>query len=106
MKYVKKISAKNKPSTKDCLPQENGLLSRSIPSSTIASANKAVLKSMEDATKQERRNKYGKYSSKGRAEIGRRAAEFGITSIIKYYETVNPSCQLPSTCSSVYTWKK
>ena len=24
-KYVKKISVENKPSTKDCLPQENGL---------------------------------------------------------------------------------
>ena len=102
-KYVKKISAENKSSTKDCLPQENGLLSRSIPSSAIASANKAVLKSMENATKQERRGKYGKYSTKERAEIGKRAAEFGITSMIKYYETVNPSRQLPS--SSVYTWK-
>jgi len=58
----KKISAKNKPSTKDCLLQESGPLSKSIPSSTIASANKAVLKSMESATKQERRDKYGKYS--------------------------------------------
>ena len=102
-KYLKRISAENKPSTKDCLPQESGPLSRSIPSSAIASANKAVLKSMESATKQEGRGKYGKYSSKERAEVGRRAAEFGITSTIKYYETVNPLCQLPS--SSVYTWK-
>ena len=63
-KYLKRISAENKPSTKDCLPQESGPLSRSIPSSAIASANKAVLKSMESATKQEGRGKYGKYSSK------------------------------------------
>ena len=100
-KYLKRISAENKPSTKDCLPQESGPLSRSIPSSAIASANKAVLKSMESAMKQEGRGKYGKYSSKERAEVGRRAAEFGITSTIKYYETVNPLRQLPS--SSVYT---
>ena len=102
-KYVKKIGAENKPSMKDCLPQENGLLSKIIPSSTIASANKAVLKLMEDTTRQERRGKYGKYSLKERAEVGKRAAEFGITSTIKYYETVNPSRQLLS--SSVYTWK-
>ena len=102
-KYVKKISAENKPSMKDCLLQENGFLSRSIPSSAIASANKAVLKSMEDATRQKRRGKCGTHSSKERTEIGKRAAEFGITSTIKYYETVNPSRQLPS--SSVYTWK-
>ena len=44
--------------------------------------------------------KYGKYSFKEKAEIGRRTAEFGITSIAKYYD---PQCQFPST--SMYTWE-
>ena len=82
-KYFKKISVESeydkKPSMNDCLPQESGPLMRSIPSSAIASANKAVFKSMENA-KQTRR---GKYNSKEKANIGRRAAEFGVTSIMK-----------------------
>ena len=105
-KYLKKISVESqydkKPSMNDCLPQESGPLSRNVPSSAIASANKAVLKSMENA-KQVRRGKYGKYSSKEKADIGRKAVEFGITATMKYYESVNPQRQLPS--SSVYTWK-
>ena len=61
-----------------------------FPVALLPSANKAALKSMEDTTKQKRRGEYGKYSSKVRAEIGRRAAEFGITATIKkYYEIVN-----------------
>ena len=54
-----------------------------FPVALLPSANKAALKSMEDTTKQKRRSEYGKYSSKERAEIGRRAAEFGITATIK-----------------------
>ena len=50
-KYLKNYN----PSMKDYLPQESGPLSRSVPSSAIVSANKAVLKSLEDATKQEKR---------------------------------------------------
>jgi len=38
-----------------------------------------------------------------RAEIQRRATEIGITTMIKYYEELNPKCPLPS--SNVYTWK-
>ena len=105
-KYLKKISVESqydkKPSMNNCLPQESGPLSRSVPSSAIASANEAVLKSIENA-QQTRRGKYGKYSSKEKADIGRRAAEFGITATMKYYESVNSQRQLPS--SSVYTWK-
>ena len=103
-KYLKKISVESqydkKPSMNDCLPQESGPLSRSVPSNAIASANKAVLKSMENA-KQTRKGKYGKYSSKEKADMGRRAAEFGITATMKYYESVNPQRQLPS--NSMYT---
>ena len=98
---VNSLESDKKPSmNNDPLPQESGPLSRSLPSSTIASANRLVLKCMEDA-KQGKRGKYSKYSSKEKADIGKRAPELGITATMKYYESINPQCQLPS--SSVHT---
>ena len=107
-KYLKKVSVNSLESDKkpsmnnDLLPQESLPLSRSLPGSTIASANRLVLKCMED-TKQGKRGKYGKYSSKEKADIGKRAAELGIAATMKYYESINPQRQLPS--SSMHTWK-
>ena len=52
-KYVKKINMESEPLVNDQfknhLPQESGPLSRTIPSSTIASTNR--LKCMEDDNK-------------------------------------------------------
>ena len=49
---------------KDCLPQKADLYQEAFPTAIVASANKAVLLSMEDAMKKAKRSKYGKYSSK------------------------------------------
>jgi len=67
---------------KDCLPQTNGRLLRTIFSSAILSANNVVLKCME-STEHIKHGKYYKYSSKEKDEIRKRAAKIGITAMIK-----------------------
>jgi len=106
-KYLKKAQttreSKESLESCHCLPEENGLLSRSVPASAIAAANLSVSKCLEQASQPAKRGKYQRYSDTERAEIGRRAAEIGITATIKYYEDLNPKRSLP--LSSVYTWK-
>ena len=96
-KYLKKAQAtSSKEESKEllesrhCLPEENGLLSRSVPASAIAAANLSVSKCLEQASQPAKRGKYQRYSDTERAAIGRRAAEIGITATIKYYEDLNP----------------
>ena len=77
-----------------------------MPSSAIKSANTAISEvvSAEVAKKEKSpRGTYQHYSAKERADIGRRASEYGLNSSITHYAKLNPSRALPM--SSDYTWK-
>ncbi len=66
------------------LPDPRGPLSKIIPSSSISAANSEVEKCGETADCK-KRSHYTKFTSEQRAEIGRRAAEHGVASTIRYY---------------------
>ena len=90
--------------SKDCLPDANGPLAVKMPSSSITVANSSVAKVLEKQQKQaEPRGEYRIYTAKERAEIGNRAAVYGINSTIRYYKKINPQRLLPS--SSVFDFK-
>ena len=83
-KYLKKLNASvnaecdGKSLMRDCLPQATGPLSRIMPTNAIESASEAVLKCLEQ-TEQAKLGRYQKYSSKEKADIGKRAVEYSIT---------------------------
>ena len=78
-----------------------------MPSGSITATNSSVVKMLEKQQKQAEtkkpRGEYRIYMPKERAEIGRRAAVYGINSTIKYYKKINPERALPS--SSVFDLK-
>ena len=77
----------NPPSVAD-LPDPSGILSKSIPSSTIKVANIAVWDVSIDSQNEAPDAKWGRYqhySDKERAEIVKRAIDFGITATICHY---------------------
>lgn len=67
------------------LPDPRGTLSKVIPSSSIAAANTEVEKCGQSNPAAGKRKQYAKFTPEQRAEIGRRAAEHGVASTIRYY---------------------
>ena len=99
LKYFKKNSV---------LPDPNGPLSRSLPSSSISAANKAVKplldaaegkttegkttegKTTEGKTTEGKatgRGKYSMYSEVEKLKIARRAAEMGVTNTMRHFQS-------------------
>ena len=89
LKYFKKNSV---------LPDPNGPLSRSLPSSSISAANKAVKplldaaegKTTEGKTTEGKatgRGKYSMYSEVEKLKIARRAAEMGVTNMMRHFQS-------------------
>ena len=78
-----------------------------MSSGAITATNSSVAKVLEKQQRQAENKKshgeYRIYTAKGRAEIGKRAAIYGINSTIKYYKKINPEKPLPS--SSVFDLK-
>ena len=75
----------------ECLPDASGPLAIAMPSGSITAANSTVervFKQTPEANKP--RGEYQVYTAKERAEIGKRAAVYGITSTIRYYRKINP----------------
>ena len=89
------------------LPDPSGPLSRIVPSSSIEAANAKVSPLLTEPQNPEEkvvgRGPYQKLSGPKRAEIGRRAAEHGVASTVRYYAGKLPE-ELKE--SSVRTWKK
>ena len=97
------------------LPHPNGPLSQSVPSSSIAAANKAVESilspgSVIEDTKpgtqhpDRTRGSYEQFTAEEKARIGKRAAEHGVASTVRYFNKVFSDRIVKE--SSVRTWKK
>ena len=96
------------------LPKPNGPLSTSVPSSSIAAANREVKQLLDKAENNERtdspratstskRGTYERFTAEEKAKIGRRATEHGVTASVRYFSKVFPGRSLKE--SSVRTWK-
>ena len=73
------------------LPDPRGSLSKVVPSSAISAANSEVKARGLGTSK---RGSYAKLTQQQKAEIGKRAAEHGIASTIRYYAKRLPDCPL------------
>ncbi len=73
------------------MPSPRGSLSKSIPTSAIAAANKEVKAMLAGSTQPtSKRGKYHKYSPKDRAAIGKFAAENGVPAARRKYSPKFP----------------
>ena len=91
------------------LPDPDGTLSKSVPSSAIRMANDEVLKlgrnlgmasvtaDTHSASGQPRPNGYLMLTSTQRCEIGKRAAAHGVTALLRYYAEKYPRLPLKET---------
>ena len=85
-KYGFVLQSRSNPTSVAELPDPSGSLSKSIPSSAIKAANTAVRDALiEKEALKAKRGRYQHYSDKERAEIAKRATEFGITATIRHY---------------------
>ena len=66
------------------LPDPRGPLSKTIPSSAIASANSEI-KTLKSEDR--KRDQYAKLTPKLTFEVGKQAAEHGMAATIRYYST-------------------
>ena len=76
---------KNPPEDKE-LPDPSGLLSKVIPSSSIASCNAEVTKVMKQAKRPVTKSGYTKLTPAQRHKIGGKGVEIGVTTAIWYYK--------------------
>ena len=102
LKYLKLKQCDSK-NCLECLPDASGPLALAMPSGSIASANSSVEKALKQTEAKKPCGEYKVYTAKERAEIGKRAAVYGITSTIRYYRKINPQRPLPS--SSMFDMK-
>ena len=99
LKYFSRVDPRYRDSQ---LPDPNGPLARVVPSSAISVANESVNVSLESNKKSATRGVYQKLSAEKKAEIGKRAAEHGVITTVRYYASKLPE---PLKESSVWTWK-
>ena len=111
LKYFKRIDSKKPEKVEAVLPKMDGPLATLMPVSSIETANKAVRAQMmenaraiephegENSADKKLRGNYQFFNPKEKADLGRRAAELGITSTIREGSpTALKSCT-PSTKS-------
>ena len=84
------------------LPNPNGPLSKLVPSSSIIAANEAVKDAISETTKT--RGPYVQFTAEEKARMGKRAAECGIASTVRYFNKIYSDREVKE--SSVRTWKK
>ena len=82
------------------LPNPNGYLSKVIPSSSIIAANEAVKHAVSQTTKT--RGPYVQFTAEEKARMGKRAAECGIASTVRYFNKIYSDREVKE--SSVRTW--
>jgi len=68
------------------LPNPNGPLSKLVPSSSIIAVNKAVKDAISQSTKAH--GPYMQFTAEEKARMGKRAAEFGIASTVRYFNKI------------------
>jgi hypothetical protein len=88
------------------LPKPEGRLSTVVPSSSIAAANKEVKQVLDKADKPEgnlKRGAYEYFTPEEKAQIGKRAAEYGVTASLRYFSKAFTGRSLKE--STVRTWK-
>ena len=81
LRYVRPLKQKSD------LPNPLGPLSEKVLSFAISAANKNVIKALNDAQERKKRSRepYLSLTSAQKYEIGKRAAEHGVTSSIRYF---------------------
>ena len=75
------------------LPDPSGALCSKIPSPTIEAANVEV-RAVRDSQDMPSRSSYCKLTPAQRCEVGKKAAEMGVTSAIRYYKRKFPDLPL------------
>ena len=94
LKYFKKASV---------LPNANGLLSTSVPPSTIVSVNKEVKPLLDGQPSDSNgRGKYLVYTEEEKLKIAKRAAEMGVTNTFRHFK--KDFSDRPLKESTVRTW--
>jgi len=83
------------------LPNPNGHLSKLVPSSSLIAANEAVKDAISQSTKAH--GLYVQFTAEEKARMGKRAAEFGIASMIRYFNKIYSDREVKA--SSGRTWK-
>ena len=86
LKYMRPVKRKQD------LPDPSGPLSELIPLTAIASANAKVLEALEEGeeVKKKPRGPYSSLTPAQKYEIGKRAAEHGVTASIRFYKNKYP----------------
>ena len=68
------------------LPKPDGPLSAVVPSTSIAAANREVEHLLKAVVKEPgKRGRYDFFTPEGKAQIGKRAAEHGVTATIRFW---------------------
>ena len=109
------VTCKEKPTKIDTvLPKPDGPLSSVMPMSSIESANVAVKKVMltascvmedDEIDGCKRRGTYQHFTSKERLELGKRAAELGTKSTVRYF-TIKSGEERTLSPSTLFAWKE
>ena len=97
LQYFKRASAKSNATNSDQLPDPNGSLSSSVPPKAIELANAKVTKVKDRRSGGTRSGPYLIFSPAQRYEIGKRAAEHGVTASLRYYAKKYPELSLKET---------
>ena len=84
LKYFRPIPSKEPSTPKDRLPDPSGCLSKVMPSPSIMACNAEVTRVL-DAESSGTRKPYLKLTPAQRFEIGKKAAEIGATSAMRYF---------------------
>ena len=94
--HVVKKESSSTPNGETNLPDPSGPLSKVIPSSVIAKVNEKVSSVIEKPAAASR-EPYFHVTAAQRYQIGKRAAEFGVTNALRYYAKNFPGLRLKET---------
>ena len=87
------------------LPKPEGRLSTVVPSSSIAAANKEVKQVLDKTDKPEsKRGAYEHFTPEEKAQIGKRAAEYGVTASLRYFSVQRQPPKPPGRRGSHERW--
>ena len=95
MNYFKRVPVE--PERDERLPEPNDSLSKSVPTNAIELANAEVLKLKDKAPRDNRTGPYLMLTPAQWYEVGKRAAEHGVTASIHYFAKKYPKLPLKET---------
>ena len=110
----KRVDAKKPIKIDNVLPKPNGPLSSVMPMSSIELANVAVKRVMltascvtaeDDEIDDKHHGTYQHFTSKEKLELGKRAAELGISSTVRYFTTKSGE-ERTLSLSTLFAWKE